>query len=275
MTPQNSVNEYILNTITANWEHPALTDFNGVSYSYRDIARKITKLHILYRCSGVKPGDKVALCGRNSSNWAVVFFATLTYGAVNVPILSDFKPDSIHNLVTHSEAKLLFADEAIWENLDSAAMPGLVGVMSLKDYSILSTESEDLINARAHLNEFFGREFPERFLSSDFKIYHERPDELALINYTSGSTGFSKGVMISYRALWSNLQFCLDNLDYLYPGDGIVSMLPMAHMYGLMVEIIFPFIKGCHIHFLTRTPSPKVIAEAFSKVHPKLMDWQD
>lgn len=266
-----SVNRYLSETITSNWEHPALTDFNGVSYSFRDIARKISKLHILYERCGLKPGDKVAICGRNSSNWAVALLANMTYGTVNVPILSDFKPDSIHNLVNHSESKLFFIDEGIWENLDPASMKGLEGVISLKNNSLLFSRSEPLADARAHLNEYFGRKYPERFLPEDFKTYNDNPDDVALINYTSGSTGFPKGVMLTYENIRSNLVFCMDHLTYVSDGDGIVSMLPMAHMYGLMIEIIFPIIRGCHIHFLTRTPSPRVITEAFAKVHPKLI----
>ncbi len=266
-----SVNQYLAETISLNWEHPALTDFNGVSYSFRDIARKISKLHILYESCGIKPGDKIALCGRNSSNWAVAFLANMTYGAVNVPILSEFKPDSIHNLVNHSDSKLFFVDEGIWENLDPISMKKLEGVISLKDNSLLLSRSESLADARAHLNEYFGRKFPERFLPSDFKPYEDKFSDLALINYTSGSTGFPKGVMLTYENIWSNLVFCLENITFISDGDGIVSMLPMAHMYGLMIEIIFPIIRGCHIHFLTRTPSPRVITEAFSKVHPKLI----
>lgn len=266
-----SVNQYLAETISLNWEHPALTDFNGVSYSFRDIARKISKLHILYESCGIKPGDKIALCGRNSSNWAVAFLANMTYGAVNVPILSEFKPDSIHNLVNHSDSTLFFVDEGIWENLDPISMKKLEGVISLKDNSLLLSRSESLADARAHLNEYFGRKFPERFLPSDFKPYEDKFSDLALINYTSGSTGFPKGVMLTYENIWSNLVFCLDNITFISDGDGIVSMLPMAHMYGLMIEIIFPIIRGCHIHFLTRTPSPRVITEAFSKVHPKLI----
>lgn len=271
MTQYKSVNEYLSETISANWEHPALTDFNGVSYSFRDIARKISKLHILYKSCGLKPGDKVAICGRNSSNWAVAFLANMTYGAVNVPILSDFKPDSIHNLVNHSESKLFFVDEGIWENLDPSLMRHIDGVISLKDNSLLLSRSEPLADARAHLNQYFGQKYPERFVAADFKPYDDKQDELALINYTSGSTGFPKGVMLTYGNIWSNLRFCIDKIDYVSDGDGIVSMLPMAHMYGLMIEIIYPIIRGCHIHFLTRTPSPRVITEAFAKVRPKMI----
>lgn len=271
MALQNSVNKYLYDSITRNWEQPALTDFNGVSFSYRDVARKISKLHILFEQTGVVPGDKIALCGRNSSNWAVAFVAISTYGAVVVPILNDFKPDSIHNLVNHSEAKILFVDETIWENLDSQTMLKIKGALSFKDYSLLFSRSEELTDVRAHLNEYFGKKYPERFTPSDFHVYNSKPQDLLLINYTSGSTGFSKGVMLSNENLWSNLQYCLDNIKYLKAGDGVISMLPMAHMYGLMVEIVFPFVRGCHIHFLTRTPSPRVIMDAFAKVRPKLI----
>lgn len=271
MEYRNTLNGYILQAITANWEHPALTDFNGVSYQYKDVARKIMKLHIMFEHCGVKPGDKVALCGKNSAQWAVAFLGTVTYGAVAVPILNEFKPDNIHHLVTHSEAKLLFIDSYIWENLDPALMPELEGVLLLADYSLLMSKNERLKDVRARLNEYFGLAYPERFGPKDVQVYEENLDELALINYTSGSTGFSKGVMLSYRNLWSNLQFTIDDLTFLKPTDGLVCMLPLAHMYGLVVELIHPFVKGCHVHFLTRTPSPRVIMDAFAEVHPKLI----
>lgn len=267
----HSLNKLLLNAIKDNWEELALTDFNGVSFQYRDVARKVAKLHILYKSIGLKPGDRVALCGKNSSQWAVTFIATVTYGAVIVPILHEFKADNIHHLVNHSEAKLFFADAGTWENLDPDMIPGVEGVLLVGDYSLLLSRSERLTEARAHLNELFGREYPERFTANDLKFYEEKPEELVLINYTSGSTGFSKGVMLSYEALWSNVRFCLDNLDFLKAGDGLVSMLPLAHMYGLMVELVFPLIRGCHIYFLTRVPSPKVIIDAFAAVKPKLV----
>lgn len=268
---EQSLNCFIQESIRNNWESLALTDFNGVSFQYRDIARKIAKLHLLFENTGIKPGDKIALCGKNSSQWAVAFFATITYGAVAVPILHEFKSDNIHHLVTHSEAKLLFTDISIWENLDPDAMKLLEGVMLISDYSILVSRNDKLTNARAHLNELFGRKYPERFTIDDV-IYHKDSDgELALINYTSGSTGFSKGVMLSYGNIRSNVQFTIDRLKFLFPGDGIVCMLPLAHMYGLVVELIHPFVKGCHIHFLTRIPSPRVILDAFASVKPKLI----
>lgn len=267
-----TLNEYIVHSIRKHWELPALTDFNGVSYNYKDVARKITKLHILFERSGVKPGDRVALCGRNSSQWAVAFFGTITYGCIAVPILNEFKPDTIHHLVNHSEARLLFVDQAIWENMSADSISGIDGVLNLSDYSLFTCNNENLADARARLNEYFGVKFPERFTSDDFKINENYdPHDTALINYTSGSTGFSKGVMLSSHNLWSNLQFAIENIDFLEQEDGIVSMLPMAHMYGLLVEVIYPFSIGCHIHFLTRTPSPQIIMAAFAKVRPKLI----
>ncbi|MDE5800714.1 MAG: AMP-binding protein [Paramuribaculum sp.] len=271
MKSQPTLNEYIIESIKANWELPALTDFNGTSYNYKDVARKITKLHILYRRAGINPGDRVALCGRNSAQWSVAVMSCLTYGAVAVPILNEFKPDTIHHLINHSEAKILFVDEAIYENLDADSMGSLTGIFRMSDFALLVARNEEIADARAHLNEYFGQQFPERFGASDLTLYEEQPDQLALINYTSGSTGFSKGVMLSYRALWSNVQYTVDHLDFLLPGDGIVCMLPLAHMYGLAIELLHPFAKGCHIHFLTRTPSPRVIMDAFAKVRPKII----
>lgn len=267
----DSINGYIQNSIRNNWEELALTDFNGVSFQYRDIARKIAKLHILFENCGVKPGDKIAICGKNSAQWAVAFFGAITYGAVAVPILHEFKADNIHHIVNHSDAQLFFVDLAIWENLDSSKMPNLIGSLLLSDFSLLLSKSEKLTQARETLNELFGRRYPERFRIEDVVYYDPKPEEMALINYTSGSTGFSKGVMIPYMALWSNIKFCVEHLEFLKPGDGVVCMLPLAHMYGMVVELIHPFVKGCHMYFLTRVPSPKVIMDAFAAVRPKLI----
>ncbi len=264
-----SFNAYIENSIRENWELTALSDFKGVSYNYKDIARKIEKMHILMEAAGVKKGDKIAICGRNSSHWAVAFFATLTYGAVVVPILHEFKPDNIHHIVNHSESKLLFVGDVVYENIDKSKMPGLTGIILINDFSVLHSQSKKLIDAREHLNQYFGDKYPERFRREDVSYHKDSPDELALINYTSGSTGFSKGVMLPYRSLWTNLKFCYDNMTYINPGDQVVSMLPMAHMYGLMVELCNCFAKGCHIHFLTRIPSPKIILDAFAEVKPR------
>lgn len=266
-----SFNAYIENSIRENWELTALSDFKGVSYNYKDIARKIEKMHILMEAAGVKKGDKIAICGRNSSHWAVAFFATLTYGAVVVPILHEFKPDNIHHIVNHSESKLLFVGDVVYENIDKSKMPGLTGIILINDFSVLHSQSKKLIDAREHLNQYFGDKYPERFRREDVSYHKDSPDELALINYTSGSTGFSKGVMLPYRSLWTNLRFCYDNMTYINPGDQVVSMLPMAHMYGLMVELCNCFAKGCHIHFLTRIPSPKIILDAFAEVKPRVV----
>lgn len=267
----HSLNYILAESIKKNWEELALTDFNGVSYQYRDIARKVAKLHILFENCGIKKGDKIATCGKNSAQLSVAIIASMTYGAVTVPILHEFKPDNIHHLVNHSEAKLLFTDNSIWENLDFATMPELKGALQMSDYSLFATRCEKLTEARAKLNELFGRKYPERFTQNDVKYYEPEAEELALINYTSGSTGFSKGVMIPHRALWSNVKFAIENLNVLESGDGIICMLPLAHMFGLVIEMLHTFAKGCHIYFLTRVPSPKVILDAFAKVKPKVI----
>ena len=271
-----SVHETIITlveqSIRKNWEHLALDDLHGVSFQYRDVARKIAKLHILFEKAGLRPGDKVALCGKNCAQWAVAFLATMTYGAVAVPILHEFKPDNVHHLVNHSEARLLFVDSHIWENLDPAAIAGIDGALLISDYSLLLSRSKRLTEARANLNRLFGERYPDRFTPDN--IAYRQPDsdtDLAIINYTSGSTGFSKGVMISYHNIWSNVCFARENITYLNPGDGMICMLPLAHMFGLVIELLFPFTKGCHIYFLTRTPSPKIIMDAFATVRPKLI----
>lgn len=267
-----SLISFIEHSIRKNWEHTALTDFHGVSFQYRDVARKIEKLHILFENAGIKEGDKIALCGKNSAQWAVAFLSTITYGAVAVPILHEFKADNIHHLVTHSDAKLLFVDAAIWENLTPDNLPGIEGALQINDYSLLFSCSKKFEDARHKLNLLFGERYPERFTPDDVKYREPEDDnETALINYTSGSTGFSKGVMLSYRNIWSNIFFAREHIDFLKPGDGMVCMLPLAHMYGLAIELLFPFTLGCHVYFLTRTPSPHVIMEAFSTVKPKLI----
>lgn len=271
MESRKHLNEYIQDSIRQNWEELALTDFHGVSFQYRDVARKIAKLHLLFEQTGVERGDKVALCGRNSAQWAIAALACLTYGAVAVPILHDFKSDNIHHLVTHSDAKLFFVDEAIWENLDADSMPNIAGALLIADYSLLFSRNRQLTDARAHLNELFGHRWPDRFTADDVVYPTFDHETMALINYTSGSTGFSKGVMLTYGNLWSNIQYAVDGLTFLKPGDGMVCMLPLAHMYGLVFEMIHTFVKGCHIYFLTRTPSPKVIMDAFATVRPKLI----
>ena len=247
MTRKDNINQYIAQAIKDNWDNLALTDFDGSSFQFRDVARKIAKLHILFECIGIKPGDRIALCGRNSAQWSIAFLASVTYGAVAVPILHDFKADNIHHLVNHSESKLLFADVYTWENLDPDAMTSLKGAILISDYSILLSRNKKIESARHNLNRLFGERYPERFKPDDIDYFEPADDRLALINYTSGSTGMSKGVMLTYGNLWSNVQFCIDGLDFLLPGDGLVCMLPLAHMFGLMVELLHPFVKGCHV----------------------------
>ena len=261
---------YIENSIKENWDLDALTDYNGATLQYKDVARKIEKLHIIFELSGIKQGDKIAVCGRNSSHWGVTFLAALTYGAVIVPILHEFKADNIHNIVNHSEARLLLVGDMVWENLNENAMPLLEGVILMNDYTLLVSRSNKLDYARDNLNELFGKKFPRNFRREHVNYRRDMPEELAVINYTSGTTSYSKGVMIPYRALWSNTQFAYNALK-MGPGDKLVSMLPMAHMYGLAFEFIYEFCAGCHIYFLTRTPSPKIIFQAFAEVKPNLV----
>lgn len=271
MQKRNSLNLYIQDSVREHWNMLALTDFQGISLQYRDIGRKIAKLHILMEEAGIKKGDRIALCGRNSAQWCIAFFATLTYGAVVVPILHDFHPENIQHLVTHSESKLIFCDTEIWENLDPEEMKTLDAALRISDFSLLLSRKDEIQYARKHLNELFGKKYPDRFTQENVVYHKDEPEELALINYTSGSTGFSKGVMVPYRALWSNLQYCLDHLNFLQPGDNVVCMLPLAHMYGLMVDLIHCFNHGCHLHFLTRLPSPTIIMKSFQEVKPKLI----
>ena len=262
--------KYIEESIKTNWDRPALTDFKGTTSSYKDVARKIEKLHLLFEQCGIRRGDKIALCSRNTSNWGIAFLATLSYGAVAVPILNEFKPDNVHHIVNHSEARIFFAGDIVWENLDETAMPGLDGVIRMEDYSLRFSPEKKLTEARAKLNELFGKKFPERFRPEDVHYQYDNLEDLALINYTSGTTSSSKGVMLPYRSLWTNLKFALSVFG-LTPGEQIVSMLPMAHMYGLAFEFIYEFASGMHIHFLSRTPSPKIIADAFAEVKPDLI----
>lgn len=267
---EESFIQYIEQSIKNNWDKPSLTDFKGVTSSYKDVARKIEKLHILFEHSNIRKGDKIALCSRNMSTWGIAFLATLTYGAVAVPILNEFKPDNIHHIVNHSEARLLFVGDVVWENLDESAMPDIDGAIRIEDFSLRHSNKKSLTEARERLNELFGKKFPERFMAENVKYNYDRPDELAMINYTSGTTSSSKGVMLPYRSLWTNLKFALGVFG-LTPGEQIVSMLPMAHMYGLAFEFIYEFASGMHIHFLSRTPSPKIIADAFAEVKPNLI----
>lgn len=261
----------IENSIKEHWDLPAFSDYNGHTYHYKDVARRIEKFHIILEHAGIKKGDKVALVGRNSSNWAICFFGILAYGAVAVPILHEFKPDNIHHIVNHSGAKAVLAGANNWENMNEQMMPDVKLFMMLDNFSIIKSKNKDVRVVRDRINEYFGKKYPRSFTSADVKYHTEQPEELAVLNYTSGTTSFSKGVMIPFRSLWSNTQFAYDNLPFIHPGDSVVCMLPMAHMYGLAFEILNCVNKGCHVHFLTRTPSPKIIAEAFARVKPALI----
>ena len=273
MTNENkdSLNALIEHSIKSNWNLMALSDMGGVNLQYKDVALLIAKMHILFDAAGVKRGDKVAICGKNSSNWTVVFLSCLTAGVVAVPILHEFKPDTIHHLVNHSDAKLFFVDAAIWENLDERLLPNLVGAIYISEFGMPLSRSEILTETRNNINQCFGAKYPYSFEEQNVKYFVDQPDDLAMINYTSGSTGMSKGVMVPFRSLWSNVRFCLDNLNMLKPGVKMVNMLPLAHMYGMTIEMLNPFCHGCHCYFLTKLPSPKIILKAFADVQPALI----
>ena len=265
-------NSLLEQSIKKNWDLDALTDYEGKTLQYNDVARKVEKLHILFENAGVEKGDKIALCGRNSAHWAVAFIAVLTYGAVAVPILHEFKPQQVHDIVNHSDARLLFVGDVAWEELSADEMPNLEGIVYIPDYSLCVSRSERLTEARENLNRIFGEKYPKYFRPEHVTYHVAEAEELALINYTSGTTSNSKGVLIPYRALWSNVQFGQEKLgNILKRGDNIISMLPMAHMYGMAFEFLFEFINGCHIFFLTRIPSPKIIFKAFGEIKPRIV----
>ena len=272
MTTVESFNQYIVRSVTENWNLDALTDYQGATLQYHDVARKIEKIHIVFDNCGVKKGDKIAICGRNSAHWAVTFLATLTYGAVAVPILHEFNAEQIHNFVNHSEARLLFVGDVVATQITPDEMPNLEAVVYMPDFSLMVSRSEAVTYAREHLNELFGKRYPKVFLKEHIKWHEDQPEELAIINYTSGTTGFSKGVMLPYRALWGNLDFCLKRLGvHLKNNCDTLSILPMAHMYGMAIEFIFPFCFGCHLFFLNRLPSPAIIAKAFADIKPAVI----
>ena len=256
MEQEHQFIDYIEQSIIKNWDKDALTDYKGITLQYKDVARKIAKFHIVLESAGIQPGDKIAVCGRNSAHWAVTFLATITYGAVIVPILHEFKADNIHNIVNHSEAKLLFVGDQAWENLNEDAMPLLEGIASLTDFSALVSRNEKLTYAFEHRNAIYGQRYPKNFRPEHICYRKDRPEELAIINYTSGTTGYSKGVMLPYRSIWSNVAYCFEMLP-VKPGDHIVSMLPMGHVFGMVYDFLYGFSAGAHIYFLTRMPSPR------------------
>ena len=257
-------------SIKTNWYLNALTDYKGITLQYRDVARKIEKIHILLENAGIEKGDKIAICGRNSAHWTVTYLAVITYGAVVVPILHEFKADQVHNIVNHSEARLLFVGDQIWENLNEAAMPHLEGIIELKDFGVPVSRSEKLAYARDHLNEIFGHKFPCRFRPDDISYEKEKSEDLAIINYTSGTTGYSKGVMLPYRSILSNVLYCKEKIG-LKAGDSVLSMLPLGHVFGMTFDFLYGFTAGAHLWFLTRMPSPKIIAESFAEIRPRVI----
>ena len=270
MEQEHQFIDYIEQSIIKNWDKDALTDYKGITLQYKDVARKIAKFHIVLESAGIQPGDKIAVCGRNSAHWAVTFLATITYGAVIVPILHEFKADNIHNIVNHSEAKLLFVGDQAWENLNEDAMPLLEGIASLTDFSALVSRNEKLTYAFEHRNAIYGQRYPKNFRPEHICYRKDRPEELAIINYTSGTTGYSKGVMLPYRSIWSNVAYCFEMLP-VKPGDHIVSMLPMGHVFGMVYDFLYGFSAGAHIYFLTRMPSPKILAQSFSEIRPRVI----
>ena len=270
MEQEHQFIDYIEQSIIKNWDKDALTDYKGITLQYKDVARKIAKFHIVLESAGIQPGDKIAVCGRNSAHWGVTFLATITYGAVIVPILHEFKADNIHNIVNHSEAKLLFVGDQAWENLNEDAMPLLEGIASLTDFTALVSRNEKLTYAFEHRNAIYGQRYPKNFRPEHICYRKDRPEELAIINYTSGTTGYSKGVMLPYRSIWSNVAYCFEMLP-VKAGDHIVSMLPMGHLFGMVYDFLYGFSAGAHIYFLTRMPSPKIIAQSFAEIKPRVI----
>lgn len=266
-----SVNKIFEASFRKNWDRPAISNYHGETLHFKDVARRMEKLHIMFEECGLQKGDKVAICSRNQANWAVTFLAIMTYGAVPVPLLHEFKSANIHHLVNHSEAKILFVDDVIWEGLSESEMPDLHAIIQVNNFRILYAADENIVEAKAHLNELFGRKFPEAFVPESLNYYEDSADELAVINYTSGTSGFSKGVMIPYRAIFSNIEFAKKVLPQLNEKSRVVSMLPCAHMYGLMFEVLYELSVGCHVHFLSRLPSPKVIMQALAEVKPSVV----
>lgn len=270
METTSSLIQLIEESIRKNWNLDAMTGYKGATLQYKDVARKIEKMHILFEHAGIKKGDKIALCGRNSANWTATFLGVITYGAVAVPILHEFKADNVHNIVNHSEARMLFVGDQVWENFNEAAMPHLEGIIELKNFDLVVSRSQRLTYAREHLNEEFGKRYPCRFRAENVSYRREEPEELAVINYTSGTTGYSKGVMLPYRSIISNVVHIHKKVG-LKPGDNVVSMLPLGHIFGLVFDFIYGVTVGAHLWFLTRMPSPKIIAESFAEIRPRVI----
>jgi len=268
----NSFIRAVEETLKEHWDLPALSDYKGATFHYKDIARRIAKLHILFEECGLKKGDKVSICGRNSAAWGTVFLATVTYGAVAVPILHEFKADNVHNIVNHSDSRVLFVGDIVWEGLNEQMMPDVEAIVLINDFSILGGKKQrSVAKVRDRLNEYFGKKYPKYFRPEHVSYFTEKPEDLMLINYTSGTTGFSKGVMLPYRSIHSNMEFAHEVLKELTAGQTVVAMLPTAHMYGMAFEFLFEILRGCQVQFLTRLPTPKIILDAFAESKPGLI----
>lgn len=267
----DSLNNIIESAIRKYWNLTALSDLGGVSYSFSELAESIEKIHLMFEAAGLKPGDKVAICGKNSSDWAVAFVACITSGMTAVPLLHEFKPANILNIINHSESRFIFADSKIYSELDLTRTPNLEGVYVLGEKTLPFSRNKSLSECYDSINEIFGKKYPHSFTPADVNYYRDTPEEICLINYTSGSTGASKGVMLPFRSIWSNIVYCIEHLTFLKPGDGMVNMLPLGHLYGMVIEMLHPLVKGCHCHFITKAPSPAVILKAFAEVRPKLI----
>ena len=267
-----SVNKLLEKSFKENWERNALSNYHGTTLKYREVAERVRYLHIAFEQCGLNKGDKVALCSRNQANWGVCFLAAMTYGAVPVPILHEFKPENIHHLVNHSEARVFFVGDEIWEGLSEVEMPGLEVIVQMNNLKFLYAKNSNDVEVRKNLTKTFEKQYPDGFKPEHISYNEDKAEDLALINYTSGTSGFSKGVMIPYRAIFSNIYFARNIAEPQMTCESeIVAMLPSAHMYGLMFEFLFEMTIGAHVHFLTRTPSPKVIMKAFSEIHPDVI----
>jgi len=260
---------YIEKSIKKNWDIEALSNYKEKGYSYREMAEKIIRLHMFFRAAGIKEGDKIALVGRNSANWCVIYLSVVTYGAVIVPILPDFKPEDQTNIVNHSDSKMIFIDDKLWESFEYNRMPEITAVISLDNFSFITSGKQEIRESYAGIDEEYKKNYPE-LKSEHIEFSHISNDSLAVISYTSGTTGFSKGVMITHNSLAANVRYAQNHMP-LKPGDPVVSFLPLAHTYGCAFEFLFPFTFGCHITILTKTPSPQIILQAFGEIKPRLI----
>ena len=262
--------DYIADSLKKNQRITALTDYKGESFTYSEVAKQILKFHLLLEKSGIKQGDKIALLGKNSARWCIGYLSVITYGAVIVPILPDFKAEDLHYILNHSDSVVLLCADTIFQELDIAKLPLLKAVISLTNNQLLFSVNDTIVDTVNSADRFYDEKYPNGIDSGDFSFPSVSNDQLAVISYTSGTMGFSKGVMLSHNSLTANIRYAQKNMP-LKPGDSIVSFLPLAHAYGCAFEFLFPFSIGCHITILTKTPSPKVIIQAFQEIRPALV----